>query len=119
MSNLWPKFNPIEIPNPKNAMKEQAKYLFDNTKRKIQGSVATRTSGENIYHTFVIIAPKLGNYRFTLFTISHSVNPFPLDFHHNKERVTINSIDELNKKMEEVFNLPDTIQKITTMMSVS
>jgi len=119
MKDLWPDFNPGDIPNPKKILTEQANYLRDKTKSKVYAQVGTRTVGEKIILNFIIISPALGNYRFTLFSISHGLNPFPLEFLHDRKSTSIPDAEALNFKMAEIFQLPDTLEKINTMLSVS
>lgn len=83
MQDLWPEITFEEqLDSPVAILKEQAALLGDKTQHIVTAEV--RPLGTSIANQFVngfyLVAPVLENYRYRLFTISHSVDPYPVTF---------------------------------------
>jgi len=118
--NLWPNFSSITSSTPQKLMQEQAAYLKDKTQGKIYARVEKdNVNGLNdkIGLSFKIVAPGLGNYRYTLFYVQHDINIYPLQLMHGNSDLTVNNSDELVEAMSKIFNSEDTIKKISTLLS--
>lgn len=84
IENLWPSdILTIDIVPPVALLRQQATQLGQITQNILVGFVETmqRTDEEtsetvynNLTHTLYIVAPALGNYRYKLITIIHSVD---------------------------------------------
>jgi hypothetical protein len=83
MQDLWPEITFEEqLDSPVAILKEQAALLGDKTQHIVTAEV--RPLGTSIADQFVngfyLVAPVLENYRYRLFTISYSVDPYPVIF---------------------------------------
>jgi hypothetical protein len=83
MQDLWPAITfEEEFDSPVSILKEQAALLGNKTQNVVTaevGLLGTSTT-EQFVNGFYLVAPALENYRYRLFTISHSVNPYPVIF---------------------------------------
>jgi len=124
LKNLWPQnLNLAEDKaTPKELLQEQANLLSKVTNSKLQASVETVTAlKENTFenqkiqddfdievfiHTLRIIVPAL-NYRFTLLRLAHStikLNPFYVYSVFSDEKFEGNTVEDLEKILEQIFN---------------
>lgn len=122
--NLWPEDifkNKVEM--PKAIFIEQANNLAIMSNNVILGEVHTRMEedifGEKILvHDFVMRAPSIDNYEYTLFTARHElIHPYPVSIpfsgiHHN-----ITDADRLKKLLSEIFKHEKTRQIVTSIIS--
>lgn len=78
--SFWPADIGIQsIITPVAILREQASMLAGRTKGLVEGRVSTEVGRDSrIYHSFELVAPALGGYRYELFRISHSVLLYPL-----------------------------------------
>src|ERR1700687_5599457 len=88
--NFWPAdLLSNKIAMPKTLLLEQAAYLSERTNNQlvgeiktVQGTKMTTTTSTGIAmlsHEFIIKAPALGNYQFTLLNVNHeAINIYPL-----------------------------------------
>jgi hypothetical protein len=79
--DLWPQdFGAIEdIETPATILRKQASLLGEKTSNLVEAEVATKVDEEGrLTHTFYLVAPALGGYRYRLFTIWHDMRLYPL-----------------------------------------
>jgi len=76
--DLWPEETGREVVvTPLTILKAQAAALGKRTKRLIEAEVETTTLAGDFRHNFVLVAPSLGGYRYSLFAIYHGVLLYP------------------------------------------
>lgn|ERR1022692_178957 len=73
--DLWPKLELGPMAAPISILKTQAALLGEKTQGLIEAAVETQSSTTAIHHTFYLVVPALGNYRYALFKIHHGA-PF-------------------------------------------
>lgn len=83
MNDLWPDDIAVStLRAPLTILKEQAAFLGSKTKNLIIAKVEKQESDlydeESIEHAFYVVTPALGNYRYKLFSISHSIELYPV-----------------------------------------
>ncbi len=118
--DLWPDFEAEKIKNPKTVLVEQANLLGEKTKNVIIAEVRTAgDSSKNIIHSFDIVAPAMGNYRFNLFQIRHSILFYPLDFLYKNTGTHVKTEEELIDRMAYVFNNDETKNILNSLYSQS
>jgi len=89
MENLWPEnLTVTETKAPVIILREQASLLGETTQNIVEAEVRNtdafpdmRRAKEDdmgFRYVFYIVAPALGNYRYKLFTIWHSVDLYPV-----------------------------------------
>jgi hypothetical protein len=80
-ADLWPKdIGDSKLTPPLKILREQAGFLTENTGGLIVAEVSTEVvSNEMIHNKFVLIVPKLDDYRYELFEVRHQVSFYPLD----------------------------------------
>lgn len=76
--DLWPDLNPLVVLTPAAMLKVQAAALSRKTNGLLQGLVETRSYNGEIYHQLFVVVPALENYRYTLLTVHHSPNLYPV-----------------------------------------
>ena len=119
--NLWPDFIIEKIRNPKSILKEQAGFLMKKTNNLLSLEVATHANVDKIYHSFIIVAPALNNYRFHLLNVTHAAEyyyPALIDIF---DRNLIEAKDETHfiESIKQVFNDPKTIRVIENLLAQS
>jgi|SRR5579872_4063853 len=83
--DLWPEnLGQATLTSPAAILKRQATLLADKTKGLLEATVRTQqlsagSGSRKIRHSFVIVAPALGNYEYTLFWLDHPIQMYPLD----------------------------------------
>lgn len=78
-ADLWPadlKFE--EVVPPVSILKAQANFIGQRTQNLIEGNITTSNSGNSFGHSFTLVAPALGGYRYHLFSIEHDVKMYPV-----------------------------------------
>ena len=124
IENLWPSdlIKP-EIVLPKELLLKQADFLGQLTKNVVLAEVRT-TSGfshgsnePSMVHEFVIKAPSMGSYQFTLLRVMHNFNIYPVGIYNNltEEIHYAHSEEELTRALTLIFGLPQTRNAIATM----
>jgi len=81
--NLWGDLSDLEtVRTPQAILHEQAGYLTEATESALVGKVEVRNivSSDFCYDLDVLV-PALNNYTYTILTISHSVNLYPVRVH--------------------------------------
>ncbi len=63
---------------PAAILRAQAAVLAERTKGILEAAVETWSVGDEFYHRFVIKVPALGDYRYELFQVHHSVPLYPV-----------------------------------------
>lgn len=81
--DLWPEDIAVnEVLAPVAILKHQAALLGERTKNLVEGSVTQRkrqfSDDIGFTYDFYLVAPALDFYRYRLFSISHSVDFYPL-----------------------------------------
>ena len=77
--DLWPTdIATTELRSPVAILREQATLLADKTEGLLVGNVRTGTAGEQLRHTFVLVAPALSHYTFDLFSFTHGPSLYPV-----------------------------------------
>lgn len=123
--NLWPDFDTEEIKGPKAILIEQAKYLAEKTNGLLSADVVTNRFKGKFTHTLCIIAPLLDNYRYGLFSVEHEALYYPAtvswDVPSEDRRLgkIVNDSEELIERLRVIFNSPDTVKIISSLLSQS
>jgi hypothetical protein len=133
--NLWPaEFAVEKVRSPKTILKEQAGYLMEMTRNVLSADVHTSNYKDTRIHSFVVVAPALNNYRYTLFSVSHGGLFYPstikfsedVDFNdpgkeslYNGYDCIVDSEDELVTEMKKIFNTSHTVRIISSLISQS
>lgn len=78
-TDLWGELEVAQVRTPLVIMKEQAALLGAKTKNLVEATVKTQVDdGGDFSHSFNLLVPALGNYRYSLFTVYHGVQIYPL-----------------------------------------
>jgi len=120
IENLWPDFTSDEIVrSPKTILREQASFLGQRTKNILTGNISTGTYRGQFSHNFQIVAPKLNNYTYTLFTIvDENIFGFPCKFQ-SENSFSIKTEEELLERLRVIFSSDDTKKVINSLISQS
>ena len=102
--DLWPNdFGTAGAKPPVTVLREQATLLAKKTNGIVEAEVRTSTEGDDFSHRFSIVAPALGGYRYSLFTLEHDVNLYPATMHFQDTEYHIESEDVLIDILRTVF----------------
>src|SRR5215469_4106631 len=78
--DLWPAdLGKDKVITPSAILRQQASLLGKRTHNLVEAKVETTTLRDKFIHRFVIEAPPLGNYKYTLFTLAHPVGLYPIE----------------------------------------
>lgn len=86
MNDLWAEDigGAVVVKTPVALLKEQASLLGKKTQNLVIGKVVSvpnmhdSESNKRITHRFYVVAPALGDYSYTLFSVSHGLDMYPL-----------------------------------------
>ena len=118
--NLWPDFPVEAAKSPKAILREQAGYLMAKTNNILSAEIETLQSLKQlITHNFYVVAPAINNYRYQLLSVAHSVFFYPLTIAANGYVYEIENQEDFINKLSEVFNQPDTVQVISSLLAQS
>lgn len=120
--DLWPTdIGKQRIKTPAAILRQQASLLGKRTNNLVEAKVETRALGTQFFHDFVIEAPPLGNYKYKLFTLSHSVELYPIEIvsapsgHVSLDE--IRSERDLLEWLKAILNLDETKRIVNGLLS--
>jgi len=123
--NLWPnEIGRATTKVPKTILVEQANYFNEMTKNRLVAKVHSKhilnNKGENvIVHDFDIVSPSLGNYTFTLFSVKHTVEVYPVYVASNLDEFTFADIqeDKFEETLSAIMNSKKTVDAINGLLA--
>ncbi len=123
--NLWSdEIGQATLKVPKTILSEQATYFNEMTKNKLVAKINSKHSlysGENvIVHDFDIVSPSLGNYTFTLFSVRHKIQMYPMsiNFSLSEEDVfTVNNEEEFEDILSKIMTHKSTVNAINGLLA--
>ena len=116
--DFWPSDLAEDIPNsPKDIMQIQAAKLGEKTKNVVVAEIDTRvaSNGEFI-HKFIIRAPALGNYKYELFTIYHTIALYPV---HDETMWPYENEYLFKEFLKDKLTADETVQIVKALISQS
>lgn len=127
-ASLWPSdlVAPPTRP-PLTILREQANLLGQQTQQIVEGEVRTTALGAQsdpvFRHEFILRAPALDDYRYTLFDVEHGIEFYPLTVMHPLRNNTgtrqCNSEEEFVDALRGVFGHPETIRVVNALLAQS
>jgi len=127
--NLWSDQIGVVIEDtiPKIILVEQANYLSEMTNDKLVGEVRSKSlksgaSESMIVHDFDIVSPSLGNYTFTLFSVKHKIQMYPMaiNFALSEDDVfTVNNEEEFENMLSKIMTHKSTVKAINGLLAQS
>lgn len=133
MIDLWPDdIQAVRVKAPATILREQATLLGQRTKNIVTAEVVRCVSIDAFRFAFYIVGPAVDNYRWRLFTMSHSVSYYPLTLElapgilqelydaapHGAIR-TISSRNEFLIELRKVFSADKTLRVIRAILALS
>ena len=131
--NLWPKIKTDGNENPKSILVQQAKYIGENTDKRILGYVETTDGSDyvtkidlnniinrkstDLCHKLYITVPEMNDVKFLL--VSLLQNPLDLFPCHIKDEVNEKEYNNLTDNEEVIESLTEILQseKISNLLS--
>lgn len=120
--SLWPSdFGQGLVRPPVILLKEQARILTELTQSIVQGNVRTTEEEKQFFHYLSLVAPALGNYRYDLLRISHTIELYPVNLWYipDSSKKTANDEDELKVELRTMFNDERTRRVIGALLAQS
>ena len=125
-ATLWPAdLGPRRMSTPLAMLRKQARGLETLSDGWLNAQVRTTGSGSTVplQHSFVILAPTLGDVVFTLFSVRHSLMIYPLTIATNPHNPVAGSEcfdeDEFVDALRDILNADSTCRIITALISQS
>jgi hypothetical protein len=122
--SLWP--NDIAISNnnlraPVTILRQQATFLGEQTQNLVVAEVNSENRDGTFWYGFNLVAPALGNYRYRLFSIIHSINFYPIeiDFFGVDGLIKVSSEQEFIESLKTIFASEKTKQVVQALMAQS
>ena len=119
--DLWPTdIATTELRSPVAILREQATLLAVKTEGLVVGNVHTVTAGEQLQHSFRLVAPSLNHYTFDLFNFTHGPSLYPVDAANQEGQVIrIESEKEFLNFLRDLFSSERTKQIIHSLIAHS
>ena len=93
--DLWPPDTASQtVRTPVSILRAQAAALGRHTSNILEGEITTRPDEERFYHSFDIVVPLFGGYRYRLLTIAHGVMLYPIQVVYGALEVNVPSAGE-------------------------
>lgn len=125
-ATLWPAdLGPQRISTPLAVMRKQARALEKLSNGWLNAEVRTAGSGNNapLQHSFVVLAPYLGDVEFVLFSVRHGLMIYPLTIatnpHNNVAGYECFDEAEFTDALREILAAESTTRIITALVSQS
>ena len=97
-------------------MQEQAGFLEDRTAGVLTARVDTTKSNDVISDIFVIVAPKIDNYSYGLFSIQHGVDLYPVEINTHGAEDLYHDLKAAFEGKAEIFAF--TEEQLTTALRI-
>ena len=90
--NMWGDLTDLEtIKTPKMFLQEQAEHLRKDTKFILKGEVSSEAISAGRFRVELdIVAPRINNYRYTVVTVRHPLEIYPLTITNEVLTMTMN-----------------------------
>jgi hypothetical protein len=138
--DLWPEIITLDsnLNPPIKILREQADFLKDKTQGIVLAEVRTLSDGEAwmeasmsglvkgvhaqaIGHSFFLVAPNLGNYKYLLFRVIQPVEMYPLVIADSPlgEGIKVDTEEGFSEKLSQIFASEKTQKVIQSLVSQS
>lgn len=118
--DLWPS-NLVEAalpPPPLVLLQEQASLLAEKTQGTVEASVEKEVFGDRFIYQFVLKAPGLGGYEYTLFTVGHAiVSVYPARFVFGEHPTVAENEQEFTDAVATILSSERTKQVVNSLVS--
>jgi hypothetical protein len=125
-NDLWPeKFEPATKKSPAELLAEQAQLLESKTGGVVKADVedASYHSETEFARKFVLVAPKLRGYRYTLFKVIFPVTLYPVKIWdapmEGMENFDADSEEDFRQQLKRILGSPRTKEIIASLMAQS
>ena len=79
VNNLWGDLSEVErVVTPKEILLEQANVLTQATKGVLVGQVSNNNKSDGFSYDLEVCVPALNNYTYTILTVQHQIELYPL-----------------------------------------
>jgi hypothetical protein len=120
LPDLWPEdiAEPGDLKPPVVILREQATYLGAKTQNIVEGDVDTSAllQGEGFRHTFYVVAPALGGYRFHLFEVTHGMGLYLITIRWQDKPHQAESEEEFLNVLRDIFTSEETKRVIRSLI---
>ena len=120
MVDLWPdQFGTLSSPPPILTLMEQASLISNKTGGRIVASVVSNNHSDGFALRFLLVAPFLDDYAYHLFSVSHTVDLYPLqvEAHVMDQRFQCKTLEEFQAVLRTIFSSPQTIKVIQAILA--
>ncbi len=120
--DLWPSDIGIaSLVTPVTILREQAALLGEKTGNLVQAEVKTSSSGQVVTHSFNLIAPAMGNYRYRLLSATHNVEVYPLslNFDPTNSGITVKTEQEFIEQLSKWLSSEKAVNIVKSLIAQS
>ena len=123
--DMWGDFQLEAIRTPVQILREQAAALGPKTRNLVIAEVNTSASSprfdfeEKLFtHQLKLVVPSLDDYRFSLLSLSHDIELYPVSFEYlaNGVKMDVASEEELNEVLQKFLSAPKTKRIISSLL---
>jgi hypothetical protein len=119
--DLWPEDIAVvsDLKPPLTILREQASLLGNKTNNLVEGEVRSYNMGNGILsHSFLVTSP-IFNYSYSLFTVMHSAEFYPVDFVDDSNIVleSVNSEEAFVDKLRSIFASEKTRKVVSALIA--
>ena len=119
--DFWPDdiAQVTEVP-PVTILRQAASALGQRTNNLVEATIKTsRTGGGELQHEFVLVAPALDSYSYTLFSVTHEVLYYPVCVLFEGARLDIHTEEDFVAKLKEILSAPLTKKIVQSLVAQS
>ena len=129
--NLWPDDIAVsnDLKTPVTILRQQATLLGEKTQNLVVAEVSTTVEelsagGNRFMHRFNVVAPALGNYRFCIFRVEHTIDFYPIKISvyspkKGQPDITVKSEGEFAQALKEIFSSEEARRVIHALIAQS
>ncbi len=120
--DLWPSdIGVATLVTPVSILREQAALLGEKTGNLVQAEVKTSSNGQIVTHSFNLVAPAMGNYRYRLLSATHNVEVYPLtlNFDPTNSGMTVKTEQEFIEKLSNFLSSEKAVNIVKSLIAQS
>jgi hypothetical protein len=113
-ADLWGNIQVADVRTPAAILREQAALLGTKTQNVVEAKVISGTEDNEFYHSFNLIVPALDYYTYSLFTIRHDVNLYPVRINRGPR---LESEQEFTDWLRKTLSSPETTKIVQNLLA--
>jgi len=120
--DLWPAdIGVTTLITPVSILREQATLLGEKTKHLVDAEVVSTPNGPGMVHSFILVAPAIGGYKYRLLRVIHNVDVYPLTLHFEptNTQTEASNQEDFEKQLGSIFSSDKTQNIVKSLIAQS